>query len=309
VAQDPKARQQRVFALAERQDDVVSVAQLLGLGFSREEVKTRVRRGELTRIHRGVFAVSRRTLSGRGWLHAALLTAGPCAFLSHRSAAAVYGLRKINRREIHVTVPGGSRQNRDNLILHRSTILHPDDVRVYDGFRVSSIPWMLIQLAPRETRRELERLITESARRDLLPLDRLAATLDRACGTGLRGLAKLHRALGDYVHTPRDASTLERDFAAFLAQHPEIPGPARNVHLENRYELDFYWREQRLAVELDGRLYHQSLKDRERDNAKDIWLQKRGIRIVRIRDLRFEYDKAGIHADLLAFLAARQTAA
>ena len=142
----------------------------------------------------------------------------------------------------------------------------------------------------------------------LSELDDIEA-LDRVHRARIQGLGKLHRALGDYVHTPRDASTLERDFAAFLAQNPEIPRPQRNVRLERRYELDFYWPEQQLVVELDGRLYHQSLKDRERDNAKDIWLQKRGIRIVRIRDLRFEYDKAGIHADLLAFLATRQTAA
>jgi hypothetical protein len=298
-----------LIAVAERQEGVISFHQLLALRFSRKEITTRVRRGDLIPLHRGVFAVSRRTLSGRGWLHAALLATGPRAFLSHRSAAAVYGLRRIDRRHIHLTTSGNGRRIRDNLILHRSTILHADDVRTYDGFRVSSIPRMLIELAPREPRAELERLITEAARRDLLQLDRLAAALDRVHSARIEGLGKLHRALGDYVHTPRDASTLERDFATFLAQHPELPQPQRNVQLENRYELDFYWPEQRLAVELDGRRYHQSLKDRERDNAKDIWLQKRRIRIVRIRDLRFEYDKAGIHADLVAFLAARQTAA
>ncbi len=75
----------------------------------------------------------------------------------------------------------------------------------------------------------------------------------------------------------------------------------RNVLLGS-YEIDCYWPEHRLVVELDGRPYHQAVRDHERDNAKDIWLQANRIRIIRIRDFRFEHDRPGIRRDLHRFL-------
>jgi hypothetical protein len=253
-----------------------------------------------------VFTFSRRSIAPRGHLHAAILTAGPKAFLSHRTAAAVYGLRKINRYEIHISVPSGGRQNRKNLRIHRIANLDQRAVRVYDGLRVSSFARMLIELSAEETPAELDRLVTEGARRDLLQIDRLNEAIERSAGC--RGLAKLRTTLGDYVHTPRDKSTLERDFATFLARDPRIPPPQRNVILEHTYEIDFLWPEHRLALELDGRPYHQAVRDRERDNAQDIWLQKRSLNVIRIRDFRFEHDRNGIRADLHHFLVLADTA-
>ena len=307
VAERHKHRQSRLLALAGRQDDAVSLRQLTLLGFTRAEVRARVRRGDWTPVHRGVYLVGRGTLSPRGHLHAALLAAPGGAFLSHRSAAAAYGLRQINRFEIHITVPAArSRQRNGNLIRHRATNLHRDDVRTYNRLRVSSIPQMLIELTSTETERELDRLVTEAARRDLLHVDKLTQALRR--NSRRPGLVKLRGVLGDYVWKPRDKSTLERDFAAFIVADPLIPEPVRNEYI-GPYEIDVHWPEHRLAVELDGRHYHQAVKDPERDNAKDIYLQKRGIRSVRIRDYRFEHDRAGIRGDLLDFLRSAADAA
>lgn len=296
-----------MLAFADGHDGVASLDELRCLGFSDGEIRARVRSGHLVPEHRGVFMVARQRISGRGHLRAALLAGGDDAFLSHRSAAAVYRLRSINRFAIHLTRPGATRRSRDNLIIHRSTLLHPDDVRVYEGLRVSSIARMLIDLtAAGEPRGELQRLITEADRRDLLQIDRLKATLTRHAGRP--GAATLTTVLGDYVWTPRDKSTLERDFAQFIAADPELPTPLRNITL-GPYEIDVYWPGQRLAVELDGRTYHQAVKDRDRDNAKDIWLAKHGLWAIRIRDFRFEHDKPGILRDLHELLGLATRAA
>ena len=262
--------------LADAQDGPVSHEQMLALGYTTKQIRVRRERGDLIPQHRGVYLVSRRSIPPRGYLRAALLATGPEAFLSHRTAAAVYGLRRINRYAIHVTIPQTSRRHRDNLILHRTCDFDARDVRIDDGLRVSTIPRMLIELAPDETERELDRLITEADRRDLLQIEPLEEALARH--SRRPGTRTLRAVLGDYIYIPRDKSTLERDFAAFLAQDPAIPPPSRNVILEHRYEIDFYWPTHALAVELDGRPYHQAVTDHDRDNAKDIWLQQRGIR-------------------------------
>jgi hypothetical protein len=279
---------------------------MLALGFTKHQIYTRVEQQLLIPLHQGVYLVSRRATAARGYLRGALLACGPEAFLSHQTAAAVYGLRRINRHAVHVTVPHKGRHHRDSLILHRTCAWHQADVRDEDGLRVATVPRMLIELSAQEPERELRRLIADADRRGLLHPEPLAETIARH--PRRPGIARLRAALGDYAHTPRDRSTLERDFATFLAAHPEVPPPRRNVILEGRYEIDFYWPVHRLAVELDGRSFHRALADRERDNAKDIWLQQRAIAVFRIRDFLSEHDRPGILADLLAFLEQRQAA-
>jgi hypothetical protein len=158
---------------------------------------------------------------------------------------------------------------------------------------------MLIELAPRESRRELERLITQAIRKSILNLEKMQVVLsrhDRHPGT-----ASLKAALADYLPRPDRKSSLERAFDEVLAKHPEIPPPHRNVYIEG-WEIDCYWPEQRLAVELDGRPYHVAVRDLERDRVKDAKLLRVGIRVLRITDSRFELDQIGALGDLLAAL-------
>lgn len=57
-----------------------------------------------------------------------------------------------------------------------------------------------------------------------------------------------------------------------------------------RYRLDFFWRERRLNVEVDGYRYHSTRAAFEREHRRDADLQARGIRVRRVtwRQLRDE---------------------
>jgi hypothetical protein len=161
---------------------------------------------------------------------------------------------------------------------------------------------MLIELAAREPRAELDRLITEAARRRSLDLHRIEQTLARH--PRHPGTVELRAALAAYQPPPADKSGLEKAFAEWLATLPDIPAPEkRNIRLAGRWEIDFYWPAYSLAVELDGRPYHSLPADQERDRIKDVWLQRNAISIVRVTEFRFEHDRAGIEADLRHFLA------
>jgi hypothetical protein len=158
---------------------------------------------------------------------------------------------------------------------------------------------LLIELAARESSQELDRLITLAIRKRVLNLDKIQAAL--ALQSRRPGLANLRAALANYMPRPDRKSELERAFDELLAQHPEIPPPQRNIHLHG-WEIDCYWPEQRLAVELDGRPYHLAVRDIERDRLKDAKLLKVGIRVLRITDNRFEYDARDALGDLFAAL-------
>src|SRR5262249_28037317 len=78
---------------ARRQHGLVSRRQLERLGFEESAINRRLRLGRLHRIHAGVFAVGHPLISRRGRWMAAVLALGDGAVLSHRSAAALWGLR------------------------------------------------------------------------------------------------------------------------------------------------------------------------------------------------------------------------
>jgi hypothetical protein len=246
-----------------------------------------------------VYAVGQLPPLTKGHLKAALLAVGPAAFLSHRTAAAVYGLREVSTRRIDVTTPGRKRASRGSLRIHTGAA--EPDVTARNGLLVSSFPQMLIELSAQETSRELERLITWGIRKSLLNLDEMRLALDRA--RQRPGTARLARALGGYLPTHDRKSGLERDFDAFLSEHPEIPQPRRNIYIGG-WEIDCYWPEQRLAVELDGRPYHIAIRDIEKDKVKDAKLLRLGIRTLRITDTRFNYDRPGVYDDLISLLKA-----
>ena len=259
VRGEQKAQRSRVWArvaeLAREQWGVISLEQLLAIGFTYGAVNGLVSRGLLIPLHRGVYAVGQLPQLTKGYLKAALLAAGPDAFLSHRTAAALYGLREVSTRRIDVTVPGCCRRSRGSLRLHRTSA--EPDIKTRNDLPVSSFPQMLIELAPQETGGELERLITWGVRKRFLNLDEMRDALVRH--RRRPGLAKLKTALGGYLPTHDRKSDLERDFDAFLLEHPEIPEPKRNIYIDC-WEIDCYWPEYKLAVELDGRPYHIAIQ-------------------------------------------------
>ncbi len=173
-----KARWSAASEVARGQEGVIAHEQLRAIGFSDDQISRLVKRGHLIRLHRGVYAVGHRCLSTKAHLIAALLGCGPEAFLSRRTAAAVYGLRDVSTRRIDVTVPNGRRRSRGSLKLHIAA--GTPDVKIRNGLRVSSVPQMLIELAPIESEKELERLITVCVRKRILDLDTMRIALARA---------------------------------------------------------------------------------------------------------------------------------
>ena len=288
--------------LARRQDGVLSVHQLRASGVDDHRLKRLVAQGRFVPRHRGVYADALMKPTPRAHLLAALLALRETAFLSRRTALALHGVRAVNLRAIEVTVVAEHTPRHPGLIVHRTRVEPDDDeVRTRDGLTTASASLALVETAGRETDAELDRLIAELARRRALDLQRIDAVLARRAG--VRGAARLRAALARYrpPGIDHDASGLERDFAAWLATHPEIPPPQRNVKL-GTWEIDFLWPEQRLAVETDGDRYHCTPAELERDRVKDAWLQRHGHHVLRVTEFRFANDRPAVRSDLLAML-------
>ena len=219
---------------------------------------------------------------------AAVLAAGPGAVLSHRDAAALWGILPSNRRLIEVSVPG-KRRAREGLEI-RVASLPPDETTTLDGIPVTTVARTLLDLAAVETTPRLQRALNEAERlrlADRTPLTELFARHPNA-----KGVATLRRLTPDDTVT---RSELERRFLAFCDRHG-LPKPRMNTTIAG-IEVDAYWPQHDLVVELDGFAYHSSHRafhvDRERDRA----LTVRGLRVVRVTARHLDLDLA---ADLRA---------
>jgi hypothetical protein len=284
------------------QAGVAALSQLRGLAYTEKEIRWMVTSGQLWRVRRGVYADARSPMTPRGHLFAAALSFAPeaQAFFSHRTAAALLGLRGLSVNHLELTVVADHTPPRPPLRVHRVGDAAPaDELRTTNGLTHSTAHRMLLELAARETPDELNRLITAAARKRLLDPLRVEQTL--AGHARAARIGELRAALAAYRPTAADKSGFEREFAYWITTDPRIPPPQRNVHLDE-WELDFYWPDQRVVAETDGERYHMLPADRERDYRKDAWLQLHRIAVLRVGEFRFEHDRAGVLEDLLGLL-------
>jgi very-short-patch-repair endonuclease len=265
--------------LASRQYGIVARSQLLRMGIGSGAIETRVRKHYLHRLHRGVYAVGHLALVPLAREMAAVLTCGQGSAVSHRSAAVVWRLLPAgDYTEIDVTVTAMGRGRRSGLRIHRSRSLSPGDVRHLRGLPVTA-PWRtLIDLAGVAPPRQLELATHEAVARRLINARRLAADLERY--RGRRGLGRLKDLLEGDEPRALTRSQAEERFLS-LVRAADLPAPEVNVRVHG-YEVDFFWREQGLIVEIDGFQFHSSLSAFERDRHRDAVLQGHGLRVLRI---------------------------
>jgi Protein of unknown function (DUF559) len=222
---------------------------------------------------------------------AAVLAAGPNAVLSHRSAAALWGIRPVPGGRVEVTLPRALR-SRPGLKVHRA-LLADDERTAARAIPVTTPPRTLLDLAAILDLRSLRRAVDEAEvlrLSDTLSLDALLTRHPRRRGTrALREILAAGRLRASITR-----SELEDRFLAFLdgvgLPRPEVNVPLR---LSGRWiEADCVWRRQRVIVELDGHASHATGAAFERDRARDRILQAAGWRVVRItwRQLHEEAD-------------------
>jgi hypothetical protein len=283
---------------------VITREGLFLLGFTAREIGGLVRHGELQRLHRGVYVDGRAPVSDQALLRAALLAfAGRQSWLSGPAAVMGWQLDRVSIPRLEITVVAGATPAPRAGLTVRSVRAAPDpaEIRTRDGLRLSSIPRLLIECsAAGAGAQEIHRLIESAVRRSLLDVVDLAVTLERHLGRPGTGVVK--RVCEEYLPHVDRKSGLERAFDRWLAKHPEITEPLRNIRL-GPWEIDCHWPEQNLVLELDGRAYHTVIEEIERDRRKDAWLQARGIRILRVTESRFRHDRPGVYRDLTALLA------
>lgn len=248
-------------------------AQLLALGLSPKAIQRRRRSGYLRALHRGVYAVGHLALPGGARELAAVLSCEPDAYLSHHTAATVWGLLKIDG-PIQVTVVGRNPGARAGMLVHRS---RSADTTIHRGIPITTPAQTIIDLAATVSPLQLAMAFDEGRTQGLVSPRSLVEILDRH--PRCPGAARLRALTADDRGTGISHEGTEQVLLG-LIQRAGLPPPDRNVRL-GRWSIDMFWRAQRVAVELDSYGFHTTRSAFERDHEKDHVLRAHDIDLLR----------------------------
>ena len=225
-----RSADREVAGLAGRQCGVVSRAQLIGIGLSESAIERRIWAGRLHTLHPGVYAVGHRSVPLEGLWLAAVLRGGEGAVLSHRSAAALWGIRRGDlRARIEIATP---RATRSCGRIHRRCLqLAPAEVTIRKRIPVTTLARTLLDIAATLSAEGMEAAIREAEYQHRFHPRALAEMLERH--PGQRGAATVRSCLHSVERGPRGRvrSELEVRFAALLAR-TDLPRPRLNAELD-----------------------------------------------------------------------------
>jgi hypothetical protein len=288
-----------LWALARRQHGVVARWQLLELGFSSQAIAHRLATGRLHPLWRGVYAVGRPHVTQHGLWMAAVLSCGSDALLSHESAAALWGIRRGDRRIIEVSVPYPGDRRRPGIRVHRRRDLDVADAGRHIRIPVTQPISTLVDLAARLPMNQLEAAVNEADKLGRVDPETLRAALDRLAGR--RGVVALRNLLDRHTFVLTD-SDLERLFLP-IVHKAGLPMP-RTGRWVNGFEVDFFWPDLGLVVETDGLRYHRTPAQQARDRVRDQAHVAAGLTPLRFTHYQVAYEPGTVR-DTLAAVAQR----
>jgi hypothetical protein len=302
------ARSAQTWRLAAKQHGILARGQLLALGFSAAAIEHRIARGRLHPVARGVYAVGWPHLDRRRRWAAAVLAAGcgdrtarslslpyfgHSAALSHRSAAAVWGIGKELPGRIDLTVRRRDAPRRPGLRVRGRPSLATAEIRLFDDLPVTSPVRTLIDLTTELDVVAVERAVNDADKRDLIDPESLRLALDGHAGEpGVRPL----RQLLDRLTFRLSDSELEIHFRP-IATSAGLPSPL-SKQLVNGFEVDFFWPDLGLVVETDGLRYHRTASAQKRDALRDRTHILAGMTPLRFTHYEVRHEPRRVRSDL-----------
>jgi very-short-patch-repair endonuclease len=270
--------------LAATQHGVVSRDQLRGLGFSKKAIDHAVLVGHLHRIFRGALALGHPGVGWRGEMLAAVLASGEGSVVSHGTAAYLLGLWERKPRLIDVIAPVEAGRKIPGIRRRHTPPPLPRDRRLHDGIPCTSPSRTIVDVAGAVGEMSLRRTIEQAAVRRVLDVVEIDAIL---AGPRRRGSRRLRAVLQDwrrYAPGLPLRSVMEAKLLSLLSQYG-LPAPESNAKLRigrETFEVDFFWRRERLAVETDGGRFHDNPEAEKRDQHRNRRLPEAGYRIWRL---------------------------
>jgi very-short-patch-repair endonuclease len=260
--------ERKIAQLANRSHGVVSREDLIRIGMTKAQIRSRLARGDLIPIHRGVFRVGHAAPSLEARYFAAVKAAGQGALLCGRAAAHLLGL--LRRPPPQPEVLTTRRRQPSGVKISRCRAIDRRDRTSWRGVPVTTVPRTIIDLAAVLDPPDLAQAFHEAAVRHRVKPESVETILARRHNwPGARELQRVIR--GD---EPVSLSKLESSFIAAV-RRARLPLPETNVPAGTR-RVDCRWPDHRLTVELDSYRYHNTRHAFEHDRQREREARARG---------------------------------
>lgn len=248
-----------IHALAAPQLGLVTYAQLVSAGCSRDTIRGLRASGALREAHHHVYAVAGAPGSFPQTVLAAVLAAGKHAFASHETGARLRELPLPGPAALEVTtlyercpkVPGAR--------VHRSGRLEDRFVTTLGPIPVASVELVIVGLSSRHSLTDLGKMTDEALRRGLTTIARIAYVaerLGRAPGRSPKKVAEmLDRRLPGLETRESPLEDFVFDALRRFGVRPPLPQHAVTVGGRQR-RIDHCYPDLRVALEAKGYEYH-----------------------------------------------------
>ncbi len=254
--------------LADSRDGVLTLDEATRGGLTLRQVRHRVRTGQWTKLHPGVYLVGRRMPDQQASVRAAVVWAGPGAVASGLTAAWWWQLRDWAPGAAEVTVPRTRSRRCPPAVVLRRRNLDPVDLVVLRGLPVTALPLTVLDAAA-ALGNDSGRPLVDRALQRRVSFGQLHAAYCRSFGRhGTPWLGRVLRQAADGAcsHAERVLHRLLRGarIEGWVTNH-------RVVLSGLEYWIDVAFEECGLAIEVDGWAWHSDIgrfaHDRRRQNA------------------------------------------
>lgn len=275
----------RMHSYTAHQLGLVTRAQLVISGFTRQQVHQAVRAGRLIPFHPGVWRIPGLPRSWDQQLLAAVLAAGAEAAASHRSALALHAVPPARRSPptpIEVSIPSHCRALITGATVHR-VVLPPEHVTNVDGIPVTTYERTLIDSAARLGPRQLSEALDIGLASGRVGTESLRSMIDLLSAAPGRRRAGL-RLLLDRLPPGADTTESVKEIRVLEVLHRagvRRPVTQHPVTVDGKdFFLDFAYPELRIGIEYLGWDGHRSRAAFEADQDRDRLLTLDGWTIV-----------------------------
>ena len=271
--------------LARRRHGILTAATVLAAGGTSHQVRRAVERGELERVHPGVFRIGGAPRTWHQSVLLAVLAGGPDALASHRSAAALWELDGSTHGRPEIVAPRHLRSRFEAARCHESTDLHLARPTERRGIPCTGIERTLVDLGAVVPLERVQQAIDDAIRRRLCDWDDLFHALVMHSRRGRRGVGPLRAVLeecyGQAVPDSRFNRLVERLLVESGLPSPTIEYEIRGPGGAFVARVDLAYPHLKIAIELDGRRHHLTAAAFEADRPRQNRLELLGWTVLR----------------------------
>jgi hypothetical protein len=240
-----------------------------------------VQGGEWALVHHGIYVVDPAADPLRAAMFGHVLRAKERTWVSHQSAARLWGIATSVPLQPHVVTTANLRGGRARI--HRIRSMPSDHVTALRGLPVTSPARTIVDLAGELSPAQLEATVIDSIRANVLTPRSLSTCADELSGRGRSGPTAVMRLLDAWDPGAPPESVLESQLLRLL-KSAGLPAPATQVEAAlpggGSARLDFAYPHQMVAIEADGYRWHGNAARWRSDLARRNELTRLGWRTL-----------------------------